>query len=102
MSDIATAAPRAPWHARFAWLQTLRAAARLPRTRLGLALAGLVILVALLGPLLAPHSPTQFVAPPYDPPSAKAWLGTDYLGRDVLSRLIFGARASLGIGVSVV
>ena len=99
MSDV-VAAPRASWHARFAWLQTLRAAARLPRTQLGLALAGLVVLVALLGPMLAPHSPTQFVAPPYDPPSAKAWLGTDYLGRDVLTRFLSGGRSVLGLSLA--
>jgi peptide/nickel transport system permease protein len=100
MSDIAATAPRVAWHARFAWLQTLRAAATLPRTRLGLAIAGLVVAVALLGPLLAPHSPTQFVAPPYDPPSAKAWFGTDYLGRDTLSRFLWGGRSVLGLSVA--
>ena len=100
MSDFAAVAPHAPWHARFAWLQTLRAAARLPRTRLGLVLAGLVVAVALAGPLLAPHSPTQFVAPPYDPPSVKAWLGTDYLGRDALSRFLSGGRSVLGLSLA--
>ena len=100
MSDIAATAPRVAWHARFAWLQTLRAAATLPRTRLGLAIAGLVVAIALLGPLLAPHSPTQFVAPPYDPPSAKAWFGTDYLGRDTLSRFLWGGRSILGLSAA--
>jgi peptide/nickel transport system permease protein len=100
MSDIAATAPRVAWHTRFAWLQTLRAATTLPRTRLGLAIAGLVVAIALLGPLLAPHSPTQFVAPPYDAPSAKAWLGTDYLGRDALSRFLWGGRSVLGLSVA--
>jgi peptide/nickel transport system permease protein len=100
MSEIAATAPRVAWHTRFAWLQTLRAAAALPRTRLGLAIAGLVVATALLGPLLAPHSPTQFVAPPYDPPSVKAWFGTDYLGRDALSRFLWGGRSVLGLSVA--
>jgi peptide/nickel transport system permease protein len=52
----------------------------------------LVVLLALLGPLLASQAPTQFVGPPFGAPSAAALLGTDYLGRDVLSRLLWGGR----------
>ncbi|MGA2412138.1 MAG: ABC transporter permease [Candidatus Binataceae bacterium] len=62
-----------------------------------------LITVALLAPLLAPHDPTMAVAPTFgDPgsPSRAFPLGTDQLGRDVLSRIIYGARISLSVGVA--
>jgi peptide/nickel transport system permease protein len=79
---------------------------RLFRGRLVLA-AGLVllavVLVALAAPLVAPYDPGALrVIRRLRPPSAEYWLGTDELGRDVLSRVIYGARASLGIGFAVV
>jgi len=59
----------------------------------------LLILVAVFAPQIAPHDP---VANHYDtmqmPPSAEFWLGTDQFGRDLLSRIIFGARTALFIG----
>ena len=73
----------------------------------GLALIGIIFLLALLAPLIAPHDPyvqnlkTRLV-PPFWYPKGN-WthpLGTDNLGRDYLSRLIYGARISLLIGVS--
>ena len=76
--------------------------------RYGLAWAGSGIvlawlLVALLAPWVAPYPPDAVdVANRLAPPSAAHWLGTDILGRDVLSRLIFGARVSLLAGFSVV
>ncbi len=73
-----------------------------------LVVAGL-LLVALLAPLLAPHLPYQtnsgaFLRPPswQDGGSAEYLLGTDAIGRDILSRLIHGARLSLSIGLAVV
>jgi peptide/nickel transport system permease protein len=68
----------------------------------GLMVAVLTI-VAVFAPLIAPHNPVLPVARTFgDPgaPSAAFWLGTDELGRDVLSRLIFGARISLMVGVA--
>jgi len=57
---------------------------------------GLLAVLAVLAPWVAPHSPTeQNAADTLLAPSAQYWLGTDDLGRDVLSRLIFGAPASL-------
>jgi peptide/nickel transport system permease protein len=50
--------------------------------------AAAAILLALLGPFLAPASATEFVGIPFQAPSAAAWLGTDMLGRDVLSRVL--------------
>ena len=62
-----------------------------------------VLLTALCAPLLAPYDPTRAVAPTFgDPgwPSHAFPLGTDQLGRDILSRIIFGARISLTVGVA--
>ncbi|OZI60881.1 ABC transporter permease [Bordetella genomosp. 11] len=65
----------------------------------GLGLLLLIALVALLAPWIAPHDPLQQnIAYRLDPPSAEFWLGTDSYGRDVLSRLIYGARVSLLVG----
>ena len=63
----------------------------------GLVLVGLLTLAALLAPLLSPHDPDAVdVARKFLPPSREFPLGTDHLGRDVLSRLLFGARLSIG------
>jgi peptide/nickel transport system permease protein len=65
-------------------------AAATRRGRLGLTLAGLVVAIAVLGPFVAPKSPTEFVAMPFSAPSGPAVLGADVLGRDVLSRVLAG------------
>src|SRR5215203_5572071 len=62
-----------------------------------------VLLVALFAPLLAPKDPTQTsLIDPLRPPSAAYPFGTDRNGRDMLSRIIYGARVSLGIGLGAV
>ncbi|MFT4029831.1 MAG: ABC transporter permease [Protaetiibacter sp.] len=68
----------------------IRRLLRDPRALTGTALALLVVGLAALGPLLAPYSPTEFVGAPFEPPGAAAPLGTDVLGRDVLSQLLTG------------
>ena len=79
---------------------------RLFRRRLVLAGALLLALItafALLAPLITPYSPTAIkVAQRLRPPGAEHFFGTDEFGRDVFARIIFGARASLGIGLAVV
>ncbi len=63
-------------------------------------LLGVLVLVALLAPLLAPHDPVQqldIVALKHAPPSMEHPFGTDSYGRDVLSRVLHGARVSLGV-----
>lgn len=63
-----------------------------------LALTLMFVLLALIGPMLAPHDPTAINIPNrLSAPSAEWPLGTDALGRDILSRLLFGARWSLGL-----
>jgi peptide/nickel transport system permease protein len=66
---------------------------------LGFALIVLLILVALLASILAPFSATDSVAAPLQSPGAVNPLGTDQFGRDILSRIIFGSRISLYVGV---
>ena len=76
-----------------------------PSTVIALAIIAAVIFIALFAPYLAPYAPEN---QPLDglsddgaplPPSAHYWLGTDTLGRDLLSRLLYGARTSLLIGL---
>jgi peptide/nickel transport system permease protein len=74
----------------------------LSRNRLAL-IGGAIVLVlftlAVLAPVIAPWDPHRpDVRKILDPPSAKHWLGTDGLGRDVLSRMLYGARVSLAVG----
>lgn len=68
---------------------------------LGLALLLPGIIAALAAPQLAPYNPIANVGLPFQPPSSQNWLGTDDLGRDVLSAVIYGARTSLIVGISV-
>jgi peptide/nickel transport system permease protein len=69
----------------------------------GLLLTVSLIFVALAAPLLAPYDPdVQDTARRLEPPSRQHLLGLDDLGRDVLSRILFGARVSLRVGFSVV
>jgi peptide/nickel transport system permease protein len=79
------------------------ALARLARHRRGLvggAAVMLMLVTGLLAPLVAPHSySAQSLLQRLQPPSPAHWLGTDGFGRDVLSRVIWGARASLSAGL---
>jgi peptide/nickel transport system permease protein len=77
------------------WLGILRNALRLGRTKIGAGIVVLVIAIAVVGPLVAPHSPTEFVAVPNTGPSADALFGADALGRDVLSRFLHGGLSVL-------
>jgi peptide/nickel transport system permease protein len=65
-------------------------AVRTPRGATGLAIAGCVVLVAVIGPAIAPYSSTEFVTKPFARASGAALLGGDTLGRDVLSRTLDG------------
>ena len=65
----------------------------------GLILLALIVGTAVFAPLIAPYDPVQqHIIHRLRPPSAQFWLGTDTFGRDVLSRLIYGARVSLVVG----
>ena len=77
------------------WLGILRNALRLGRTKIGVAIVALLVAIALFGPLVAPHSPTEFIAVPNSGPSADALFGADALGRDVFSRFLNGGLSVL-------
>lgn len=73
---------------------------RNPGALLGVIVICLVALTALCAPLLVNGDPWAMVGQPYEPPFGAAhWLGTDSLGRDILSGIIYGARVSLLIGL---
>jgi peptide/nickel transport system permease protein len=75
------------------------------RARRGLALAavlaGLPLLGAIIAPWVAPFDPFSITGPSFAVPSAPHWLGTDALGRDVWSRVLWGARTSWLVGATV-
>ena len=75
---------------------------RLRFLRVGTGAVGFVLLVvvlgiALFGPFFAPHGPTESIGIPFEGPSAEAPLGTDHVGRDVLSRVLWGGRSVLAL-----
>jgi peptide/nickel transport system permease protein len=92
------------------WLGILRDALRIGRTRVGLGIVTVVVAIAVFGPLVAPHSPTEFIAAPNTGPSSDAIFGADALGRDVFSRFLHGglsvlwmsaAATLIGVGTGV-
>ncbi|SCB23803.1 peptide/nickel transport system permease protein [Rhizobium miluonense] len=68
---------------------------------LSLTCFGLLVIAALLAPWIAPYLPSDPVHMPYAPPGDGGLLGADSLGRDMLSRILFGLRYTLGIALSV-
>lgn len=94
--------PPGPWRSFWAAFCVNRGAV------LGLALLAMAVLAAVFAPVLAPHDPTSQAGPHLLPPAwmaggDAAWpLGTDAVGRGVLSRLLFGARLSLAVGLATV
>ena len=81
--------------------EILRRMLRSPQGALGLVLVVLMLAVAIAGPWIAPNNPETF-APlmRYKGPSAQFWLGTDQYGRDILSRLLVGARATVLMAIA--
>ncbi len=86
-------------------MQAVKAMVRQPAALFGLIVVALVVFLAIAAPLIAPYSPDEQM---FDgltlegaplPPSAQFLLGTDTLGRDLFSRLLYGARTSLVIGL---
>jgi len=74
-----------------------------PLSLLGILFIGILLFTGILAPLLAPYDPIE-ISPDrrLTPPNSANWLGTDEVGRDILSRIIHGARISLEIGVTIV
>jgi ABC-type dipeptide/oligopeptide/nickel transport system permease subunit len=100
MSEVAPVAPIAPATTGHAGATLLRAVARHRLAKAGLGIIAVLCFVAVFAPLLAPYSPyEQDLYRVLAGPSATHWLGTDNLGRDLLSRLLYGARVSLFVGI---
>jgi peptide/nickel transport system permease protein len=78
----------------------LRGSIRLWRMRIGILLVLLVVGIALVGPLLAPHGPQDFVGTPNTGPSSIARFGTDHIGQDVWSRFLYGGSEILGLAAA--
>lgn len=69
-------------------------------TWIGFAILFVIILTSLLAPVLTSYDPTKInIVEKFQGPSGKHWFGTDEVGRDILSRILYGARLSLGMGV---
>ena len=84
-------------------LRMLRQVRRRWLGALGLLVTAIVVLAAVLAPWLAPYDPNrQSLGDALEPPRAGHWLGNDELGRDVLSRVLYGGRVSLLIGIGSV
>ncbi len=82
------------------FVNLFRLALRTPAGRIGLPIVLLHLTLALIGPLLAPYPATEFhVEHQLEAPSWQFLLGTDQFGRDVLSRVMSGARSIIGISV---
>lgn len=81
----------------------LRRIARNKAAVLGFVILGIFVFLAIAAPALSGYNPTaQNLAEAFQPPSAQHLLGTDYLGRDVLTRIMYGGRYTLAIGVVAV
>jgi peptide/nickel transport system permease protein len=92
---MSTVAPAVEISAPSAWNRATRSGG----LAIGLALVAVMVLVALLAPWISPYDPDeQDVLLKLEPPSGAHWFGTDAFGRDVLSRVIWGARISLFVG----
>src|SRR5690348_2814161 len=104
MAESATLAVRAPTplargNAARAWAQLRHNRAALA----GLVVVGVLVFAAIFAPFLAPYNPyTVSLGARLEPPDGAHVLGTDELGRDILSRLIFGARVALWVGMVTV
>jgi peptide/nickel transport system permease protein len=80
--------------------EALNVFCRNPSAVLGFILLSSIILISIFGPLIMGVDPFEIIGPPMEPPGSEfALLGTDYLGRDILTGLIYGGRATLLVGI---
>ena len=63
-----------------------------PGMRIGVAVLIVFALATVVGPVLSPYGETDVVGGAWDPPNPANWLGTDRIGRDMLTRILYGAR----------
>jgi peptide/nickel transport system permease protein len=67
----------------------------------GLTVVAIFIVVSLLTPWLAPYAESANVGGTWDLPSAKLWLGADQIGRDMLTRMMYGSRMTIGVALAI-
>lgn len=96
--DTALAPPSAP-----GWRKALARGRSNPTTTFGVVITLIIVLAAVLAPWFAPHDPAeQNILDRLAPPGADYWLGTDQFGRDILSRLMWGAQISLTVSLGAI
>jgi len=101
MSAETATAPAAPRARSYAWQQIRRAFSANATSWIGLVVFLVIVALALLAPVISPYDPLeQDIVARLQGPSAAHWFGTDSYGRDILSRLLWGARLSLVISTS--
>tara|TARA_A100001015_G_C15044464_1_gene742512 strand:+ start:4297 stop:5214 length:918 start_codon:yes stop_codon:yes gene_type:complete len=99
-SYSATAETSSVYERRSRWARLKLAARKSPHTaRFGIAIITVYVLVAIFAPVLAPYGEAEVFPNPYEPWSSTFIFGTDQIGRDVLSRMIYGTRNTVGIAV---
>lgn len=67
--------------------------------RIGMGMVASMILVAIFAPLIAPYDPFAMVGTPFQAPCGEFWLGTNDVGQDIFSELVYGTRTSLLVGI---
>lgn len=99
--QTATAAPleRAEANRPNSWRKTWNKMKKRPGMIIGIVVLILFVLVGIFAPLLAPMDPLEISTNRRGAPTSQNWLGTDEVGRDVLSRIIYGTRVSLRVGL---
>jgi peptide/nickel transport system permease protein len=103
--DLAIESPgRAPASRGTAWVRSIPSPfRRSPLAIVAASIVGAWLVLAAAAPALAPYEPLeQDIAGRLGPPTAGHWLGTDALGRDILSRILYGARISIPVGMGAV
>jgi peptide/nickel transport system permease protein len=96
VADDASGRPQRPG------ASTIQKVIREPIGLIGLVIIVTLIIVAILAPVIAPYPPDDQPGSRLEAPSSTYWLGTDDLGRDIFSRLLYGARVSLQVGIIAV
>ena len=101
--EVRVALPMVPTGGQRLWADAFRRLVKSRGAISGGVIFGLFVFMALAAPLLTPYDPIRLnVVESLEPPSARHWLGTDQFGRDVLARVIYGARVSMAMGVVAV
>ena len=100
VSEAQSASAQIPVSARPGkWKARAQDVLRRPLLVIAIVLIVILVFVTVVGPSLTPYGSEELAAARFEPPSSTHWFGTDELGRDILSRVVVGARLSLTIGI---